>query len=810
MSLRKRIVIVLYILSLTISLFIFSFIMSRNAINIECTSYSFCAVDGGNIYYAQNLRDTGIIFKMDGGGNVSKMIFSSSLKEDRVIAISVKDGKLYAVLSGFVVEDDAEDEDGIISNPTYRIVCFDNNLIAQTQSPRFAIDADQVLSGFSAEPTGLFMTTISMDGSQIKVYAVDESALKDVSEKQEDSIKIETVRSKSSAEGRFFSDALYVGGTLNVRTDKDAPEGVFVTDPFIKEALSKIKLTIGQMFSLYSIYCIWYVAALLVWFIVLYLIVRLFEKKNRSFYYLFIAETTIAIVVGVGVYAVTYNYESARETEHSRFAVTSLIGLADVAGIDGNVNYSDSSFYDSERYQNMRRELTNFVKRDGNSDIFYDVFVYRLRDNVICTSASGRNLQPINEIFGNDILQLSEDIYKGYNYAAADFKIDGQDYRSIAITSGVGLKDYALVGIINKVTTDASVFVDNSRTLFIFIAAFALASAFTVLVWMLHMRDLTVLEEALSNTALGKSIPDKPVTIGYDVKDMWDSVSEIHKKMEEIEYSKIRILEAYYRFAPKNVEKILGKKSIIEVQNGDSAKISGTIAKIAIDIKDGLMFKQLNNVMGNIGAYQRGHDCIIVSKTPDMSTMQMAFMQNEKQIVSILVSLYNSGIREGFISGLSTILFFDQFRFGVMGSDKEAATYLSGDNQELIDKMSEFVSRLSLGLVISDAIMDRENITTPLRFIGYSGNDASGKMTRLFEVLDACPPRIRAEKISTLEKYNDALKAYYEKDFYIARTKFSDILKETPDDTLIKWYVFESDKYLNEAVEGDDYKLLFK
>ena len=52
------------------------------------------------------------------------------------------------------------------------------------------------------------------------------------------------------------------------------------------------------------------------------------------------------------------------------------------------------------------------------------------------------------------------------------------------------------------------------------------------------------------------------------------------------------------------------------------------------------------------------------------------------------------------------------------------------------------------------------------------------------------------------------LRLFYEKDFYIARTKFSDILKETPDDDLVKWYVFEADRYLNENVEGDAHKII--
>ena len=48
----------------------------------------------------------------------------------------------------------------------------------------------------------------------------------------------------------------------------------------------------------------------------------------------------------------------------------------------------------------------------------------------------------------------------------------------------------------------------------------------------------------------------------------------------------------------------------------------------------------------------------------------------------------------------------------------------------------------------------------------------------------------------------------YEKDFYIARTKFSDILKESPEDSLVRWYVFEADRYLNESTDDEEYRYI--
>jgi hypothetical protein len=808
MSLRTRIIIVLYIISFTLSLFAFSYVMSKVSIDIECTSYSQYTSSGSDIYYAQNIRGTGAVFKMNGKGRVSKLFLTKSVDDTRILGISAYDGNVYAVLSGFIEKDDEEDDDALDSTTTYHLVCLDKNLNLELKSPKFTIGEHEIVTGFSAEGTGLFITTVSDDGADIKVYCIDVSNLRDPKEVQSDDIKVESVRSKKASQGRFFSDALYRTGDLYVRTDADAPDGPFRVDSYIASAVSDMKLSVGHLFTLYSTYIIWYIAGLLIWAVILILLIRTFENRNRTFYYIFIAEFVLFLIVAIGTYTVASNYSNAREIEHSRFAVTSLIGLADAAGLHENLNVADSSFYETDRYHEIKDALCEFIKREGNSDIFYDVFVYRLRDGIVYASASGRNLQSLEEIYGQSLSVMENRIYRGDVYTAVDFVVEGQDYRAVAASMERLSPDFILVGIINDTSTDASVFVDNRGVFIAFLLIFAIASALVVLAWWLHMRDLTALEEALSVTALGGEFPERPATIGRDIKDMWDSVAEIDKRIDEIEYTKVRILEAYYRFAPKNVEKVLGKKSIIEVSNGDSAALSGTIGMIGIDMRGGRRLKKLDGIIGSIGSYQKDHESIIIGKAADMSGLQLLFMQGEKKSTEFFVELFNTYVKHGEQDSFSTVLYFDRVKFGVMGSDEESTTYMQSDNQSLIYRISNFITENNLGLVITDTIKDRENVTTPLRFMGYAGYDADGQMVKLYEVLDAHPSRVRAGRMATLDRYNEALRLFYEKDFYIARTRFSELLKETPDDTLIKFYVFESDRYLNESVEGDSHKIL--
>ncbi len=806
-SLRTRIIIVLYIISFTISLFIFSALMSRVSVDIECTAYSQYTVSGGDIYYAQNIKGTGGIFKMNGKGNVSRMFLTKSIGDKRILGITAHGDNIYAILSSFIEEKDPSDLDAIKYTAAYRIICLDKKLNIQTQSQKFIISDDEVISGFSADDKALFITTISYDGQNARVYSVDVNQLKDPKDVATDALKVSSVRSKKASDGRFFADAIYTADGLIVRTDSDVPAGTFTIDPYIQEAVANMKLTVGQLFSLYSTYIIWYLAALAIWFIVLYLLIRTFENRNRTFYYIVIAEFTLFFIVLLGAIQIAANQADSRAIEHSRFGIISLISLADEAGLTENLDYTDD-FYNSDRYFEIADSLGEFVKREGNSDIFYDVFVYRLRDGIVCASGSGRNRQTLTEVYGQDLDDLASNIYRGQRYTAVDTEIEGQNYRVIAAAVDILAPEYALVGIINSTTTDASVFVDNRGVFIAFLLIFAAASAFIVLVWFLHMRDITALEGALSSTALGGEMPEKPVFIGRDIKDMWDSVTEIHKRIDEIEYAKIRILEAYFRFAPKNVEKVLGKKSIIEVQSGDTCSIQGTISMIGLDLKGGRTIKKLDKMIENIGVYQKDHNSIIIGKAPDLSRLQLLYLQDEKQCVKSYIELFGSSFGHSDNTSISAVLFFDRSKFGVIGSDEESTTYMYSDNQDLITQISRFITLHGLGLVITETVKRRENINLPLRFVGYAGKDTDGNMVQLYEVLDVYSAKKRAERISTLDRYNEALRLFYEKDFYIARTKFSDILKETPDDDLVKWYVFESDRYLNENVEGDTHKII--
>lgn len=805
MNLKKRLVIILYILSVTISVFILFEAVDKQDIVIEYTAFSNYVESEGEVFFSQNIKGQSLLFDIASNGNVRRMFSTKDFAGESIAAVSANGEYIYIVLKNYI--ENATDQ-GFTSDTVYRIVCLDRKFKVKSQTNRFIVDNEEVLSGFSAEHTGLFLTMLKNDGSYVKVYCIDTGALAEPNNLTGDEIRVDSVRSKRAEEDKFFVQARYEYGQLYTRTDKDEPTGVFEISETVERAVSSMRLTFGQFMTLYSQLLIWYAAGLVAWLIVLSLILRILTEKNRMFYLAVIVEATLAIITAVGINSVISQWEQARQTEHSRFAVISMMGLADDADVSSVKNYGSVSFYESDSYKNIKQHIVKFIRQKGNEDIFYDVLIVRLADNMVMASASGRNLQSLTSVYGDDCLNLDYSIYRGNRYAVQDLVLEGQHYRAVAIADGNGATNYSLVGIINDTTTDADVFVDNRATLILFVLFFALGSALVMAVCYLQTKDFKQLEIALSDTALGRKINNRPAVVSRDLKEMWDAIVEINKRVEELQYSKLRILEAYYRFAPKNIEKLLSRNSIIEVKNGENTMLYGTLAMLGIDSKHSYELAKLDSVIADIGRFQKQHDTILVGKAPDMTRMQLMFMEHERSTVEFFVQMFNHNLKSGEIVNFSTVLFYDQCRFGILGSEDEASAYLHCRNQSTLVEMTSFITDLELGLIITEEVKNRETIEGPVRFIGYMAKERTGEMIRLYEVLDAYPVVVRNQKLATLNKFQEALNQYYEKDFYLSRTSFSEILKDTPNDLLVKWYVFESDRYLNENVVDNEYMCL--
>ena len=126
------------------------------------------------------------------------------------------------------------------------------------------------------------------------------------------------------------------------------------------------------------------------------------------------------------------------------------------------------------------------------------------------------------------------------------------------------------------------------------------------------------------------------------------------------------------------------------------------------------------------------------------------------------------------------LLHYSSFVYGVAGTNQQSSTFLVSPETDEIEHFAAWFRERGLRLVISETVKERENYDGLLRYIGYIQMTGSNKKMDMYEVLDALDVREREKKRAVCERFSQALELFYQHDFYLARSAFSDILKELP------------------------------
>jgi hypothetical protein len=89
------------------------------------------------------------------------------------------------------------------------------------------------------------------------------------------------------------------------------------------------------------------------------------------------------------------------------------------------------------------------------------------------------------------------------------------------------------------------------------------------------------------------------------------------------------------------------------------------------------------------------------------------------------------------------------------------------------------------------------------RYIGYVSSKDGKESFKLYEILDAYSQSQKLGRLKNMENFDKAMRLYYANDLYLARSLFSDIVKECPDDGIARWYAFACDELFNREDNSD-------
>lgn len=317
-------------------------------------------------------------------------------------------------------------------------------------------------------------------------------------------------------------------------------------------------------------------------------------------------------------------------------------------------------------------------------------------------------------------------------------------------------------------------------------------------------REIRRVIKVMESVCNGKSPEiERPKNVSYDYAKLWNSLGELNKTIGKNNYARNQIFQAYYRFAPKNIEKILEKDNIGEVKAGDMLRITGVVGTVTMSRpvvrSQNEYLDCLNNSIGTICRYQTEFGGVLLPNDCNLGSVKVLFTEKSDKSVEFGIQTATAFEAANFAVKQQCLVFLHRtnFFYGIAGTDNQAFPCISSAELDGVDSYIGKIAELGVKLAITEQVL--ADITRPLntRYIGYLEIRSSSSMIKVYEVIDACNIRERKTKTETKELFAKGIELFYKNDFYLARNTFTDVLKMSPGDMVAKWYLFTCERQLN-------------
>ncbi len=284
-----------------------------------------------------------------------------------------------------------------------------------------------------------------------------------------------------------------------------------------------------------------------------------------------------------------------------------------------------------------------------------------------------------------------------------------------------------------------------------------------------------------------------------ELRALHSSLHQIAINIERMNYCKYQVLQAYYRFAPKEIEKILGKQSILDVAPMDQTEMVSTVAFVSFagrkDLSRSEYLQQMNRNYALLCEGRREFDGSIVSAGSDPGVMLLLFYDENGKALQFGLKMSMREMTDQRAGQAFVFLHRTSFVYGVAGDEEQSFSYLYSEEIRILQRYTDGLRAMGVRMVVTDYVWELERGDAASRYIGYI-EDGKYRFD-LYEILDAYPVEERGRRLACRPGFQKALDLYYKSDFYLARNLFSDILRSCPADEVAKRYLFLCESGLN-------------
>ncbi|MCI8669806.1 MAG: hypothetical protein HFI34_09865 [Lachnospiraceae bacterium] len=294
----------------------------------------------------------------------------------------------------------------------------------------------------------------------------------------------------------------------------------------------------------------------------------------------------------------------------------------------------------------------------------------------------------------------------------------------------------------------------------------------------------------------------------HEIGSMWVSFEKMCQALQKKNYKMEGILQSYYRFVPKKIEKLMNRDSVMKIQPGDMKYISGTVGMISADGEKELygrnpakQMKFINRCFRIINRNCEENLGILLSNDCNLSLVNILFPDSAEKAFAFGIDTIRVMAADG--CRPVALLHKTSVLFGAAGTEEQIFPFVSSREIEELSRFIPELRKMGVRMAVTDSVIRKQRRGFSVRYIGYVVSESLNQTFQLYEMLEVYSEHEKNNRQKTDIRFQEGIQMFYQNDFYLARNKFSAVLKECPEDGIARWYLFTCEAMLNAGDFGE-------
>jgi class 3 adenylate cyclase/HAMP domain-containing protein len=363
----------------------------------------------------------------------------------------------------------------------------------------------------------------------------------------------------------------------------------------------------------------------------------------------------------------------------------------------------------------------------------------------------------------------------------------------------------AVLGI-DMVDTDVRLILSNATriALYVIAGALVLTALSAIFLGTLFTRGIVSLDRVVrtfsaQNLEVRTDVRsrDEVGSLGGSFNTMADTIQKYSVRLENL-------LNAYGRFVPKELLRLIGKGDIVDVKLGDQSQRNMTVlfsdiigfTSLSETMTPKENFDFLNSYLGRMGPEIRAHNGFIDKYIGD--AIMALFPETADDALTAAVSMHER-LKEYNVhrhsSGYAPIdigvgVHAGQLMFGTLGTHERMDGSVISDTVNLASRLQSLTRMYGSSVLTTGSTLRtvRDRSRFRFRFIDRVRVRGRKEPILIFEVLDADPVEQRERKLSYRAELARALRFYYGKQFTKAYLMIGELFEKNPEDDVLRIY----------------------